>query len=359
MSIKSFAIELTGEIIIDDKIVPIAFNKPRTSSDAKFSLKVSSINAASFASVFSKKPLYNDKTPEQAKLFANTIINEPTINGVLSVDESFEIILRGVVSEIVELGEFAFYLVVHKPADGATGVAIVADLNVQPTKILSTLTGKDLSSVPIISNILLNVVIEFSSKNITILKDAKINRILAKYAINGKRILQGTKIKLELPSKSILQNPDTIANLKHLPDSIYFQIYIFENHISFHFLQDAPMDLANIMMTFIKKVPDVLFSKIFKVSPKIEILQFDINIETKSIELKAVAKEDVILGEDLISLEKPKFEIKTKIDGGWTFDMTATKKMAEKSMIVSLQKKGALFIFNGMLFLSWKMKNYI
>ncbi|XP_047124032.1 uncharacterized protein LOC101234357 isoform X1 [Hydra vulgaris] len=345
MSIKNFAIELTGEITIDDKVVPIAFTKPKTSTDAKFSLKVSSINIANFASVFSKKPLYDDKTPEQAKLFANTIINEPSINGILSVDESFEIILRGVVSEIVELGEFVLYLVVHKPTDSAPAVAIVAELNSQPTKILSTLTGKDLSNIPIISNILLNVVIEFASKNVTVLKDAKINRILAKYAINGKRILQGTKIKLELPSKSIIQNLET--SLKHLPETIYFLLYIFDNHIAFRFLQDAPIDLANIMSTFIKKVPEVLFTKIYKVSPNIEVMQFDINIETKAIELKAVAKEDVILGEDLISLEKPKFEIKTKVDGSWSFEMTATKKMAEKSMLVSLQKKGPLFVFNG------------
>ncbi|XP_057297784.1 uncharacterized protein LOC130628792 [Hydractinia symbiolongicarpus] len=347
-SFDNIGIDMKGEILVINKLVPIALNKKRGSPEGKFSAKIDEITASDFGALFTKKEIVEDDAPENTSMLTDAVIKSPSITGSRDVNGSFEIVVKGQVDGIKGLGPITLFVIVQKFQSEPTAVAIVADVKqISPTKLLSSLTGKKLNDIPIIKYITVNVAIEFANNDMMLLKDAELNKLLAKYIANAKTVAKGTKIKLDIPVKKILKEVNSAASLKHVPDSMYVQVFIHEGKICFKFPDNATMDLLNIAVALIPAIPDVVFNKILKSSPKVLIKKFDVNVATKEVDLLLVAPEQVVLGEDLIKLKTAEFELKHIPDGPWNFRVKAEQQIGEAILHILVQKKGENYEFNG------------
>ena len=343
-------IDIRGEIQLLERVMPLVLNKKRDSAEGIFSLKADSLKASDFAKLFSKKSVTDEQSPEESKMFTDAVIEEPSISGSRDVDGGFEFVVKGHVSGIKGLGKITLFVIAQKQVDEPTAVAIIADIkDIKPTALLSTITGKDLNTIPIIKDVTANLLIEFANHDIMMLKDPDINKVLSKYIANAKTIASGTKIKVELPIKKILTAVNTQASLKHVPELIYIQMYLHNGKVCFKFPDNVTMDLLNVLVALLPKIPDILFTKILKTPPKIIIKKFDVNIATKYVDMTLLAPEEIVLGSNLIKIKDAKFELKHEINGPWDFKVEATKVIGNSSLEISVATEGNKYVFTGML----------
>ncbi|XP_065648513.1 uncharacterized protein LOC101234739 isoform X2 [Hydra vulgaris] len=337
---EKFSIEISGNVIIGKHIAPISLIKKKNSLEAQISIRLTSMTALDFYQSLTNKALLDKRSLIDTHIFSDANMQDPLLTGYIGVNGDFEIVLKGEIQHAV-LGAIFLSVVVQKPVDSATGVALVASINnIKPNLVLSIATGRSLETFPIMKGVVSDLVLEFSNEDLYNIRDDNVNMVLDKYISGDKNISKGAKIKLHLPSDKIIQRVKE-------PNKILVQIYLIDGSFSLKFPDKLLFDLASVTNNLIPKVPVALFSKVFQVSPEVLITKFIFDIMTKDINVKCLAPEELIMGKDLMAVKNAEFEITHKRNESWKFEMHARKKIAGTYMDVSLEKKKDHYLFLG------------
>ncbi|XP_057311361.1 uncharacterized protein LOC130649151 [Hydractinia symbiolongicarpus] len=345
---EKIGINIDGEVNIANKHVPIELRKEKDKKEAKFNIKVDQMSASDFSNLFSKKEVAEKDAPEKAGIFSKAVVTNPSIHGTVSVDGEFEVVLSGAASGITGLGNIVLFVVAQKNAEETTNVAVVADIkDIQPIAIINSLTGKDLSNIPLLKDLTVSVALEISNGDIMVLKNEALNKVLQKYVSNAKTITKGTKIKLDIPLKEIIKKTGTKATLTYIPDSIFVKIFVTDGKVCCQFPDNIKMDLLNALVALIPNVPDAIFEKVLKTPPKITIKKFDVNVQTKAVDVQLEAPDEVKLGNDLIAIKDVQFDLSHKPEGSWDFKIKGAAKIGDGTLEVTVTKKGDVYELNG------------
>ena len=161
--------------------------------------------------------------------------------------------------------------------------------------------------------------------------------------------IPGLKLKVTIPIKQIIEKTGKPASeLKHVPDELFVQINILDGVVCFQFPEEGKMDLLNIMLALVPKVPEFIFDKVLKKPPMIVIKRFDVDIKAGSLWIIITAPEKIVLGENLLEIKEAEFELKKKgKDSPWEFRIEATKEIAGTTMQVLVKKEGDEYVFKG------------
>ena len=124
-------------------------------------------------------------------------------------------------------------------------------------------------------------------------------------------------------------------------------MFLHDGKVSFKFPDNVTMDLLNVLVALLPKIPDILFTKILKVSPPIIIKKFDVNVATKYVDMSLMAPEEIVLGTNLIKIKDAKFELKHEINGPWDFKISATKVIGNSSIDIAVATEGNKYVFTG------------
>ena len=346
---NDFGINIEGEIEIAGKSVPLILIKKKDSPQGNFMIKMDSIKVSDFSHLFLKKSIDDEsKGSANTAMFSEAVLKQTVITGSRDIEGGYELVLNGEATGIKGFGPITLLVIIQKLNNQPIAFAIISEIkNIQPTKIISMLTGRDLSMIPIIKDITVDVVIEFSTNDILAIKDDVINKILVKYIANAKTVSKGTKIKLDVPIKEILEKIQTPASLKHIPDDLYIQIFIHEGNVCFRFPDNLKMNLLNILMALVPKIPDIIFKKVLLTPPNIVVEIFDVDIKTGAVNILLKAPEQIVLGTNLITIKDAEFELKREPKGSWDFKLKGIKEIAGGTLDILVWKKNKNYVFKG------------
>ena len=225
-TLERMAIDVKGKLDIQGKSVPLLFVKKKDSLEGSITISADEIKVADLKSVVTKKEISppDDEGSGSAKpkiqLFTNAVIKNPKISGSRSANGFFELVMSGSVSGISGIGgDVTLFFVVQKLSDESTAVGILADVkSINPSRLLSAILGIDLATdkLPLLNNIELDLVFEGANKEMMVLKDADLNKLLAKYTSNGKVIAEGFRLKCTIPLRKIVAKTTTLPTVKNL-----------------------------------------------------------------------------------------------------------------------------------------------
>lgn len=155
------------------------------------------------------------------------------------------------------------------------------------------------------------------------------------------------KIKVIIPIKNIIEKTGSAVDLKSIPEKMFVQILIVNGKVFFTFPEDVMTDLLNILLALVPKVPEFLFEKVIKKPPAILVKKFSVDVSSEDVELQIAAPKSVILGDNLLELEKAEFVLKHKKNEAWDMKIEAVKSIAGTSMDISVSKSGEDYVFKG------------
>ena len=174
-------------------------------------------------------------------------------------------------------------------------------------------------------------------------KNADLNKILAKYTDNGKAVSSGFRLKCIIPIRDIVSKSSK-ANTKNIPESISLQLVVKGGKIEFKFPPDAKMDLINIAIALAPKLAEKSFDKFLKTSPKVDISKFDIDIQSMAVDVEMKTLEEISIADGFLTLKKASFALQHKKGAGsWDFKVESTQQIGESVLNVKIEKTGETF----------------
>ena len=109
----------------------------------------------------------------------------------------------------------------------------------------------------------LDIVVEAANKEMITLKDADLNKLLAKYTSNGKAISEGFRFKCTIPIRKILTDSvKDLKNEKNIPEKIMLQVVMTKEKVDFIFPEDFKSDLINIAIALTPKLSEKALEKV-------------------------------------------------------------------------------------------------
>ena len=122
----------------------------------------------------------------------NMVYNSSFILGHRDKSGAYELVLNGHINVNAGIGEATVYAVVQKVSGEPTAVALIIDIKaLTPLKAISVLIKKELNDIPLIKDFTANLIIEYASADMMVLKDVTLNKILFKYIAYAKTISKG------------------------------------------------------------------------------------------------------------------------------------------------------------------------
>eukprot|EP00111_Clytia_hemisphaerica_P002035 TCONS_00005749-protein len=352
-SLEKMSLEIKGKLDLKGKEVPITFTKKKDSLEGSFSVQTDEVKIADFKSALTTKELPGESSTEKASpkvgLFTDLTVKNPQISGTKAKDGFMEMVLSGKVTGIKGIGEAMLFLVVQKPADEATGVGVLVDIKkISPSTFLSTLLDIDLTGkIPLLGNVELDIVVEASNKEMITLKDADLNKLLAKYTNNGKAISEGFRFKCTVPIRKILTDSvKDLKNEKNIPEKIMLQVVMTKEKVDFIFPEDFKSDLINIAIALTPKLSEKVLQKVASTPPKITVKKFDIDVKTLAVEVELITVEPLVLKGGFFKLKEATFKLTHKPEGSWDFILKAKQQMGKGVLSVNVEKKGDMFVLN-------------
>ena len=351
---------LKGEVQIGTQSLNLELIKVKNTLSEMFKLSSKAIKAAEFYKIFStkkslvsKEDIEEDSNTDNEKdllkaggMFSNLVIEEPLITGSRNGDGKYEFIVNGKATGIAGFGEIKAFLVVQKPAEGPTGVGIIASLkNVQPLKVLSLIIGKDINNIEIIKDVEVDLAVQYANQDITELGDSELVKLMKASVESGSGLVKGAVIDVTIPIKEILKKTGTAANLENISKSIAIQILIKDNKVSFKFPDDLFNDGMNILAALVPKAVEMLQKYIFKSAFSIKFETFDVNVKTKEVDIAVSVPDDVVI--KFITLKEVYFKILYDVSGNFEFKLNAVLKFAEATAEITIEKKGKVFELSG------------
>lgn len=362
----NFGIDISGTVDINGKSIPVSFVKKKKSTEGKISLNIDEIKVSDFTKMMSKKEVDDgaekeDKsTSNKFDVISNAIVKNIQLSGSRSTDGFLELVLKGQASEIKGFKDLAIFIIIQKQADSPTAVAVIVDFkNIKPADILHQLLNQDFSNVPFIKDIELDVALEAANNDMMALKDAELNKVLAKYLAFGKTISEGFKLKFEFPARNMVKKMTGSENVKNIPEKITIQVLVKNGELNFLFPDDLAMDLANIAIAFLPKLGEGFLQNVMEKPPKVKITAFNVDVKTGDVDVKLLTTETVSIQKGLFKMEDVVFELSHKPAGTWEFKFKGTQKIGKDGVIdILVQKKGETFTVKGNVHNSSNENNY-
>ena len=338
----SFGIIIEGTLSVKTltEVLTLKAEKEANTTEFKFSIEAKKIKVSEFAQLFTKKAVTKN-SPKSIENVTNMIINNPRISGLRNEDGFFEFVAHGKATGLKTIKSATVFLVIQKPVDSKVAVGFVAHLeNLSPTAVISSVTGKNLSEVPLLKDLRLNFILEVSNDDIIAIKDAALNKELVKYISHGKTIREGAKLKVEFPLDTFKsQLPE--GGKKKIPSKIYVEVLLDRSGIHFQFPEELKANLFNILINLspllLKLIPKSIFPN---GPPNVEFRKFDVNIKTEEVDVALTAPGPITIGENFINISKVEFQLtKTKEkEDPWEFLIKAQTRIGDGILDVDIKK---------------------
>ncbi|XP_012553944.2 uncharacterized protein LOC100203165 [Hydra vulgaris] len=347
-SYSDIAFTIKGEVQIGTQSLNVEFIKVKNVLSEVFKLSSNAIKAADIYKVFSAKKLTDEQNDllKTGGMFSNLVIEETLVTGSRNEDGSYQMVINGKATGIAGFNEIKSFIVIQKPYDKPAGVGIIVSLkNVQPLKILSRIIGKDLTSIEIIKDVEVDLVVHYANQDITELGNQELADLMNPFLENGNSLVKGAVISLTIPIKDILKKIGTASNIEEMSKSISIQILIKEDKISFKFSDDMFNDGIKFLAAIVPKAAENLQKYIFndKITIKFEI--FEVNIKTKEVNIAVSLGNNVLI--KFITLKNVYFHIIYDMSGEFQFKLNAALELSGATAEIIIEKKGKKFELSG------------
>ena len=349
--LSSIGVNIKAELKVGGETMKIVADKKRKTDLFMFSAEGNKLFISDFKKMFSKKEVEDGNVPEKVKSLIDMAVDEPKLTGSKGADGSYEFVLSGKATGMEIMDSATVFLLIQKKFESSVSVAFVCQLKkVSPSQILSSLFKKDLSKLPLIGDITVDLLIEMASDTADTVYSKDLNAALLPFISNGRAICKGVKLKIEMPIREIVRKTN-----KHMtgnvPEKIHTTIFISDDGIKFTFPDELKTDLLNILIAITPAIPKLLPKSVFKNGPpKVDFKRFDVDVKSGKVDLSAIAPDPIVIGNDLITISNVIFELRhdKKPDSPWEFNIQADNKIGNSTMSVAVRKKGKNeFTFSG------------
>lgn len=246
-----------------------------------------------------------------------------------------EIVVSGHARKIPLIGSAGVHIAVQKKANKAASVAVIMDIKaMEPSAILSTLITTNLNEVPLINEVKIDMLLEYSNSDIDQITNEDLSLVLKKYTTSV-AVSKGTKLKMIIPIRDVLKKKGI---LNSIVKDTYVQAYVTETKVEFKFPENNLLDLSNMLNALIPKIPESLFRKVLVNPPAVKIASFDVTLKTKDVAISIVAPQKFMLGHNLFEVDTARFELGHRDGQAWEFTMTAQKKIGGSMMDLGVKK---------------------
>ena len=356
-SYKDIEFNIKGEVQIGRQILNLELIKVKNTELEMFKLSSEELKVAEFYQVFSKKitevlNVDNENVDNEKDLlktggmFSNLVIEKPLISGSRNGNGRYEVVVNGKATGITGFGKIDAFLVVQKPADGPTGVGVIASLtNIQPLKVLSAIIGKELNNIEIIKDVEVNLAVLYANQDITELGNPELVKLMKASLESGSGLAKGAVIDVNIPIKDILKKTGTVANLENISKSVAIRIFIKVDKVSFKFSDELFNDGMNILAALVPKAAEVLQKYIFKSAFIIKFETFDVNVKTKEVDIAVSVQGDVVIS--FVTLKEVYFKISYDSTSNFKFKLNAELELAGTTAKITIEKNKDMFELSG------------
>ncbi|XP_065653970.1 uncharacterized protein LOC136071952 isoform X1 [Hydra vulgaris] len=347
-SYSDIAFTIKGEVQIGTQSLKVEFIKVKNALSEVFKLSSNAIKAADIYKVFSAKKLTDEQNDllKTGGIFSNLVIEETLVTGSRNEDGSYQMVVNGKATGIAGFNEMKSFIVIQKPYDKPAGVGIIVSLkNVQPLNILSRIIGKDFTSIEIIKDIEVDLVLHYANQDITELGNQELADLMNPFLENGNSLVKGAVISLTIPIRDILKKIGTASNIEDMSKSISIQILIKEDKISLKFSDDMFNDGVKILAAIVPKAAENLQKYIFNNKISIKFETFEVNIKTKEVNIAVSLGNNVLI--KFITLKNVYFHIVYDMSGEFQFKLNAALELSGATAEIIIEKKEKKFELSG------------
>ncbi len=336
-------LNIAATITFVGKKIPVTLKKKAKETDIKFSFKVDKITIPDFVKEFSKKPLGDgDSDKKVIDKVTGLSLKNPSISGVYDPKGFYEIVFYGEPEGETFKGA-NFYAIVQKPEDAAVKVALVAKVNMlNPAKLLSDITGKDLTKIPLLKDIDLNFAVEISNEDFVIIKNEDLTKAIKGYASGGKTISKGVKLKIDVPIKDLFKKISSDISTDDLPASLFMKVTIDADGLKFKFPDDWKTDLLKILKAFAPKLKDLLPKWLNSEGPPmVKVNDFSFDYKKMAFTVDVTVPGPLKLG-GILQLYNVSLKVSHKDENSpYEFSFSSTQTLLEEIIMeTKLSKKG-------------------
>ena len=344
-------LDISASVTLGGKKMPITVKKKAKETFVKFSFKIDEIMVPSIVETFSKKEVApKEADSEVAAKVAGVVIKTVEFSGFYDPKGFFEMVARGS-PQGTTFKSSSFYVVIQKPSDSDFKAAVLAKIDsFSPATLLSQLTGKDLTKVPLINAIQLNMALAVSNDDFPVIKNEELTKAISGIIKGDKTIEKGIKMYMEVPVKEVFKKLAPDLKTDNFPASLFMKVSINKDGVKFTFPDDWKSDLLQILKGLAPKLKELL-PKWLQPSdgpPMIKIKDFSFDYKTMAFNIDADIDGPFKLG-NVLSLYNISFKISRKgEDSPFDFSFTSSQTLFEDIILTTkLSKKGDAYEFEG------------
>ena len=338
---KSIGAELSGDVSFSGKTINIKFTKPDGQDELDFEFQTDKLTIEDFIKKFtSNLPASKESSSVLDKVLKFTI-EQPKATGFYDPKGLYEFVLSGESkNDIMKTAKF--FVVIEKPPDEAVRCSVVVSFDaVSPTKVLTELTGKDLSKVSFLKDVTVSFLFEASSETIPIIKDQELLKVLKKYITGGKTICKGVKLKMDLPLKDIIKKASPDLNVNDIPESLKLNVFMDPTSLQFKLPKTFNTDLITILKGLApkaqKQLPDWINDN---QGPSVEVREFSFDYKSGGGSLELFASGPITLV-GLLEIKKMTLKGNRKSEKDpWVITFESTQKIFDTVMESKLTMSG-------------------
>ena len=340
---KPLLLNISGSVTLAGKKIPITVNKNPKETFVKFSFKIDEIKIPSIVEAFSKKELAPpDADSEVATKITALVIKAVSFSGFYDPKGFFEVVANGAPQGSI-FKSASFFVVIQKPEDGGVKAAVLAKIDqISPAKLLTELTGKDLTKVPLIKDLLLNLALAISNDDFATIKNEELTKAIGGIIKGEKTIAKGVKLYMDVPVREVFKKLAPDLKPESFPASLFMRVAVNKDGIKFKFPDTWKSDLLQILKGLAPKLKENL-PKWMQPSdgpPLIKINDFTFDYKTMSFNIDAEMEGPFKLG-NVLSLYNISLKISRKgEDGSFNFSFTSSQTLLEEiKLTTKLVKK--------------------
>ena len=344
-------LDMSASITLAAKKVPITLKKKGKESFVKFSFKVDEINVPGIIGAFSSKELTppNADSAVAAKV-AGIVIKTPSFSGFYDPKGFLEVVASGK-PQGESFKSATLFVVVQKPEDGDAKAAVLAKIDMfSPATLLTDLTGKDLTKIPLIKELVLNMAFAISNDDFTVIKNEDLMKAISGVIKGEKSIEKGAKMYMDVPIKDVFKKLAPDLKTDDFPASLFVKVVINKDGVKFKFPDEWKSDLLKILKGLAPKLKEYLpkWLQPSDTPPLVTVKDFSVDYQTMAFNIDGEIKGPLKLG-NILSLYNISLKVSHK--GGenpFEFSFKSSQTLLETvTLNTKLSKKGQTYEFEG------------
>ena len=344
-------LDMSGAVTIAGKKIPITVNKKTKEKFVTFSFKLGEINVPSIVGLFSKKEIAPpDADSNVAKKITGLVIKEVKVAGFYDPKGFYEAVFSGD-PQGAPFKSSLFSVIIQKPEDNDVKAAVLAKIDqISPAKLLTDLTGKDLTKVPFIKELLLNLALAISNDDFVVIKNEELMKAISGFIKGDKTIEKGIKLYMEVPVREVFKKLAPDLKSDSFPASLSMTVAINKEGVKLKFPESLEADLLQILKGLAPKLKEYLpkWMQPSEGPPLIKIKDFSFDYKTMAFSIGAEIDGPFKLG-NILTLYNISITISRKEEDS-TFDFSfSSSQTLFKDIVLStkLSKKGKTYEFEG------------